>query len=78
MLVLEKLLRDEESQSMFGYLMSGMEIDFGRTYKYSNYSDVLQALVAQGSTSLASTAESYAAAAEEHYASVIKLFFDEK
>ncbi len=72
-----KLLRDDKSQEMFDILMNGIEIDFGRTYKYGEYSDLITNLVAQGSTTLSSAADAVASAAKEHYASVIEMFYED-
>ena len=52
----EKLLRDDESREMFDILMNGLEIDFGRTFKYTAYSDLIGDLVAKAQTDLASSA----------------------
>ena len=50
----DKLLRDDESKEMFDILMNGLEIDFGRTFKHADYSDLIGNLVAKGSTDLSS------------------------
>ena len=73
----EKLLRDDESREMFDILMNGLEIDFGRTFKYTAYSDLIGDLVAKGSTDLASSAAALEPAAEKHYSDVIELFYPE-
>ena len=73
----EKLLRDDESREMFDILMNGLEIDFGRTFKYTAYSDLIGDLVAKGSTDLASSAAALEPSAEKHYSDVIELFYSE-
>lgn len=73
----EKLLRDEESKEMFDILMEGLEIDFGRTFKYTAYSDLLADLVAKGSTDLSSSAAALADAAKQHYSKVLKVFYED-
>ncbi len=70
-----KLLRDDESREMFDLIMDGLEIDFGRTFKYAAYSDLIPDLVAKGSTDLSSAAAAQENAAREHYQTIIDLFF---
>ncbi len=72
-----KVLRDAESQEMFDILMSGLEIDFGRTYKHGDYAGLFDTLVAAGSTTLASREKVLAKAAVKHYETVIKHFYSE-
>ncbi|MHB1154814.1 MAG: extracellular solute-binding protein [Eubacteriales bacterium] len=73
----EKLLRDENSKAMFEILMNGLEIDFGRTFKYAAYADLINDLVKAGSTDLASSVAKTEASAKKHYADVLKTFFNE-
>ncbi len=73
----EKLLRDENSKAMFEILMNGLEIDFGRTFKYVAYADLINDLVKAGSTDLASSVAKTEASAKKHYADVLKTFFNE-
>ncbi len=70
-----KVLRDTESAKMFDLIMDGMAIDFGRTFKYGAYSDLIPDLVAAGSTDLASAAAAQETAAREHYQKIIDLYF---
>lgn len=72
-----KVLRDAESQEMFDILMNGLEIDFGRTYKYGDYAGLFDTLVAAGDTTLASREKVLAKAAQKHYENVIKHFYSE-
>ena len=73
----EKLLRDERSKQMFDILMDGMAIDFGRTFKYADYSDLICNLVASGASDLASAEEKLRSKAEKHYQEVLDVFFSE-
>ena len=71
--VSKKLLRDETSQELFDLLMKGLEISFARTHKDA-YCDIINTLVASGSTDLASQCASLAPAAEKHYAEVVEFY----
>lgn len=71
-----KLLRDEDSLEMFDLIMNGLEIDFGRTFKYAEYTDIMCDLVAAGDTSLASSAAKYVNAARNHYEKIIGLYYE--
>ena len=73
----DKLLRDEESQVMFDLLMSGLEIDFGRTFKHADYVDLFGNLLVRGSRDLASSAEKLEKAAEKHFRNIIDVYFEE-
>lgn len=72
-----KLLRDEESERMYKLIMEGLEIDFGRTFKYSNYIDIFPNLVASGSTDLTSEAQKHESAAKAHFDKIIEVYFEE-
>lgn len=74
----EKLLRDDESKEMFDLIMNGLEIDFGRTFKHADYSDLIGNLVAKGSTDLASAEAKLVKAAEKHYQNVLEVFFNDE
>ncbi len=73
----DKLLRDEESLVMFDILMSGLEIDFGRTFKHGDYVDLFGNLLVKQSRELASSAAKFEKAAEKHYQKIIDLYFAE-
>ncbi|MGI6743036.1 MAG: hypothetical protein ACOX4O_05150 [Eubacteriales bacterium] len=73
----EKLLRDERSKQMFDILMDGMAIDFGRTFKHGDYSDLICNLVASGANDLTSAEEKLRSKAEKHYQEVLDVFFSE-
>lgn len=70
----KKLLRDEDSQKMFGLLMDGLKISFASTYKYSAYTDMFCDLTAANSTDLASKAAAQESAATKHYEKVLESF----
>lgn len=74
--VQNKLLRDEDSQKMFGLLMDGLKISFASTYKYSAYNDLFCDLVAANSTDLSSKAAAQEKAAQKHYEEVLESFGD--
>lgn len=73
----DKLLRDEESLEMFDLLMSGMEIDFGRTFKHGDYVDLFGNLLVKHSRDLASSAAKLEKAAQKHYQKIIDIYFEE-
>lgn len=73
----QKLLRDDESQEMFDILMEGLEIDFGRTFKYTAYADLMPDLIVDGSTELASSCATYEADAAAHYEKMIALYYED-
>jgi len=73
----DKLLRDEESKVMFDLLMSGLEIDFGRTFKQADYVDLFGNLLVKKSRDLASSAAKLEKAAEKHFQKIIDVYFEE-
>lgn len=72
----KKLLRNEDSQKMFGLLMDGLKISFASTYKYSQYNDLFCDLTAANSADLASKAAAQENAATKHYETVLESFAD--
>lgn len=73
-----KLLRDEDSLEMFDLIMNGLEIDFGRTFKYADYADIMCNLVAAGKTTLSSSAAAQEKRARKHYEEIIELYFEDE
>ena len=73
----DKLLRDEESKVMFDLLMSGLEIDFGRTFKQADYVDLFGNLLVKKSRDLASSAEKLEKTAEKHFQKIIDVYFED-
>lgn len=73
----DKLLRDEESKVMFDLLMSGLEIDFGRTFKQADYVDLFGNLLVKKSRDLASSAAKLEKTAEKHFQKIIDVYFEE-
>ncbi len=73
----DKLLRDEESKDMFDLLMSGLEIDFGRTFKQADYVDLFGNLLVKKSRDLASSAEKLEKTAEKHFQKIIDVYFED-
>ena len=73
----DKLLRDEESKVMFDLLMSGLEIDFGRTFKYADYVELFSNLLVKKSRDLASNAAKCEKSAQKHFQKIIDIYFEE-
>lgn len=73
----DKLLRDEESKVMFDLLMSGLEIDFGRTFKQADYVDLFGNLLVKKSRDLASSAAKLEKTAEKHFQKIIDVYFED-
>ena len=71
----DKVLRDEDSMEMFDILMNGMEIDFGRTFKYGQYTDLFCDLVAKKSSDLMSAAAKQEKGAVKAYQKVIDTYY---